>query len=271
VIILELVGRSSGEPTGGGLLGRLNPVLARVLVGIIAALWIWFAGIIIAQCTGMTDWSPISGMSILTVVLVLALLGTGQVFAAVLMGSALCVAISCSADMMGDLKTGYLIGASPRKQQLWQIITSAIGPIITMATLLLIMKVNVHRHNVPIGPGTDTEAPQAVALEAVIKGMQGGGDMPYLFYGLGAIVGILLGLGAFPGLGVLVGISMYLPVMYVLTYGVGCIVNIIIVKWKGPEWAENWGVPFCAGLVVGEATLALVTSGIILYQGYQAA
>jgi uncharacterized oligopeptide transporter (OPT) family protein len=68
---------------------------------------------------------------------------------------------------------------------------------------------------------------------------------------------------------VLVGLSMYLPVMYIFTYGIGCIINMVVAKTKGKEWAEDWGVPFCAGLVVGEGTLALISSGIILYRGYQ--
>jgi uncharacterized oligopeptide transporter (OPT) family protein len=218
----------------------------------------------------MTDWSPISGMALLTVVLVLLLAGSDDVFSAVVMGCALCVAIACSADMMGDLKTGYLIGASPFRQQVWQVYTAAIGPIITMLTLVLIMQVNLQRTGKPIGEGTQTTAPQAQALEAVINGVKGG-DMPYMLYGLGAVTGVLLGVGAFPGLGVLVGLSMYLPVMYILTYGIGCVLNMIVVKVKGQEWAEDWGVPFCAGLVVGEGTLALITSGIILYRGWTGA
>jgi len=269
VVILEAVSRSTAPGSGGWLTG-LPPWLGRIVIGLVAAAWIWFAGIIIAQCTGMTDWSPISGMALLTVVLVLLLAGSDDVFSAVVLGCALCVAISCSADMMGDLKTGYLIGASPFRQQVWQVATSAIGPIITMLVLLLIMQVNMQRTGKPIGEGTQTTAPQAQALEAVINGVRGG-DMPYMLYGLGAVTGVLLGLGAFPGLGVLVGLSMYLPVMYIFTYGLGCILNMIIVKIKGQEWAEDWGVPFCAGMVVGEGTLALIASGIILYNGYRGA
>ncbi len=267
IVILEAIGRST-TPGSGGWLAGLSPWLARVIIGGVSAVWICFAGIIISQCTGMTDWSPISGMALLTVVLVLLLSGTDDVFSAVVMGCALCAAISCSADMMGDLKTGYLIGASPFQQQVWQVITAAIGPIITMFTLILIIEVNMQRTGIPIGEGTQTTAPQAQALEAVITGVKGG-DMPYMFYGLGAVAGVLLGLGAFPGLGVLVGLSMYLPVMYVFTYGIGCIIDMLVVKIKGQEWAEDWGVPFCAGLVVGEGTLALITSGIILYRGYK--
>ena len=118
----------------------------------------------------------------------------------------------------------------------------------------------------PIGPGTDTVAPQAQALEAVIEGVQGG-EVPYALYGCGAVLGIALGLGAFAGLGVLVGLSMYLPIVYILTYGVGCLINMGVTAVKGKTWAEEWGVPFCAGLIVGEALLSLIINGVVLSQG----
>ncbi len=60
------------------------------------------------------------------------------------------------------------------------------------------------------------------------------------------------------GLGVLVGLSMYLPFFYISTYGVGCLINIAVARIKGRAWAEDWGVPLCAGLIVGESILALV-------------
>ncbi len=264
LVAAELV----GEPTAstGGWLKGLDPIFARVIIVLVAGGWIWFAGVIIAQCTGMTDWSPISGMALLTVVLVMMLAGTADVLSAVLIGAALCVAISCASDMMADLKTGYIVGSIPRKQQLVEIAFAAIGPVITMATLVLIASVNMKQTGVPIGPGTETVAPQAQALQAVITGVQGG-EMPYVLYGLGAALGALLGLGAFPGLGVLVGLSMYLPIIYILTYGVGCVANMVVGKIKGRAWAEEWGVPFCAGLIVGEAILALGINSIVLLQG----
>lgn len=255
-----------GQPVGG-LLASLNPWVGRLVVVLVATAWIWFAGIIIAQCAGMTDWSPISGLALLTVVLVMFLAGKDDVAAAVMLGAALCVAISCASDMMGDLKTGYLLGAIPRWQQLTQIAAAAIGPIITMATLVLIAQVNAQKFDgVPIGPGTDTPAPQAQALSAVIQGVQGG-EMPYAMYGMGGLLGIVLGVGLFPGLGVLVGLSMYLPVFYIFTYGLGCLANIAVGRIKGRHWAEEWGVPLCAGLVVGEAVLALIVNIVILLRG----
>lgn len=249
-----------------GWLSWMNPHLRALIIALVGAAWIWFAGIIIAQCTGMTDWSPISGMSLLTVVLVLLLAGSGAVVGAVLLGAALCVAITCAADMMGDLKTGYLVGSQPKRQQIVELVSTGLGPIVCMLVLATIVAVNMKSTGIPIGPGTPTVAPQAQALEAVITGVQGG-EMPYALYGFGALLGALLGLGAFPGLGVLVGLSMYLPFIYISTYGIGCIVNMIVVKIKGKRWSEDWGVPFAAGLVVGEAILALIINLTVLAIG----
>ena len=250
----------------GGWLGGMNHHWRSLIVALVGAGWIWFGGIIIAQCTGMTDWSPISGMALLTVVLVMMLVGSSQVAAAVLIGAAMCVAITCASDMMQDLKTGHLVGARPVRQQRVELLTTGLGPLIAMATLLLIVAANVKTTGKPIGPGTPTVAPQAQALEAVIRGVQGG-DIPYTLYGLGAVLGVLLGLGAFPGLGVLVGLSMYLPIVYILTYGIGCLVNMAVATVKGKTWAEEWGVPFCAGLIVGESVLALMINAVVLAVG----
>ncbi|GIW82321.1 MAG: hypothetical protein KatS3mg105_4128 [Gemmatales bacterium] len=253
----------SGTAREEGLLGNMNPVLRNMLIALISAAWIWFAGIIIAQCTGMTDWSPISGMALITIVLILLLAGPSDVLGAVLIGVALCVAITSASDMMQDLKTGYVVGAQPKRQQLVELVSVVLGPIVAMSALWLIVEVNMRSVGKPIGPGTPTPAPQAQALEAVITGVQGG-QMPYMLYTLGAVLGVLLGLGAFPGLGVLVGLSMYLPIDYILPYGLGCLANMFVAKIKGRAWAEEWGVPFCAGLIVGEAILAMVINLIIL-------
>jgi len=250
-----------------GLLVNLGiPHSIRGLVlAIVGAAWIWLAGIIIAQCTGMTDWSPISGMALLTVVLILTLAGTGQVLGAVLIGAALCVAISLASDMMQDLKTGHLIGAKPIRQQGLELGLVAIGPIVTMAVLMLITSVNREIYGVPIGPPTRESAPQAQALQAVITGVQGGA-LPYVLYGVGAVMGMMLGFGAFSGLGVLVGLSMYLPFDAIATYGIGCVIAVVLGKVKGKTWAEEWGVPAAAGLIVGESVLTVILSILKLMQ-----
>ncbi len=243
----------------------LGRPMRALIIALIGAGWIWFAGIIISQCTGMTDWSPISGMALITVVLVMVLAGVGDQLGAVMIGAALCVAITCAADMMADLKTGYIVGAQPKRQQTFELISTGIGPVISMMVLLLIAAANIEKFGIAMGPGTDTTAPQAQALQAIITGVRGE-SMPYMLYGLGALAGALLGLGSFSGLGVLVGLSMYLPMNYIATYGVGCIINICIAKWKGRGWAEEWGVPLAAGFIVGDALLGLSVNFVVLLQ-----
>ncbi len=257
-----LLTRKADKP---GVLGWMNPHLRAALIAIIGAAWIWFAGIIIAQCTGMTDWSPISGMALITIVLVLVLAGRADIIGALIIGVALCVAITLASDMMADLKTGYIVGAQPKRQQAVEMFMGAIGPFVSMFTLLLIAQANMAKFGIPMGAGTDTTAPQAQALQAIITGVQGG-DMPYLLYAGGAIMGAILGLGAFAGLGVLVGLSMYLPMFYIATYGVGCVINMLVAKTKGRTWAEEWGVPVAAGFIVGDAILALGVNLIVLVQ-----
>src|SRR5690606_15314496 len=189
-----------------GLLSGLPSHVRQAIIALVGAAWIWFAGIIIAQCTGMTDWSPISGMALLTVVLVLLLAGSGAVVGAVLIGAALCVAVTLAADMMGDLRTGHLVGAQPKRQQMVEMAVVGLGPVIAMLVVVLIAQANLAQGGPAIGPGAPNGAiaPQAQALQAVITGVQGG-EMPYALYGFGALLGALLGLGAFSGLGVLVG------------------------------------------------------------------
>ncbi len=249
-----------------GWLASFSPHVRAILIALVGCVWIWFTGIIIAQCTGMTDWSPISGMALLTVVLVLLMAGTGAVVGAVLIGAALCVAVTLAADMMADLKTGHLVGAIPRRQQIAELCVVWIGPLVCMFTLVLIAQVNLTQYGAAMGPGTPTAAPQAQALQAVITGVQGG-MMPYALYGVGALLGVLLGLGSFAGLGVLVGLSMYLPFYYISTYGIGCVTNMLLSAVKGKRFCEEWGVPFAAGLIVGESILALLINGVVLATG----
>lgn len=231
-------------------------ILKALLIALVGTAWLWFAGIIVAQCTGMTDWSPISGMALVAVILML-FLTRNEVLASVLIGAAVCVAITECADMMQDLKTGYMVGAKPFRQQFLQATLVWIGPIVSLLTIALLWKAY------GFGPGTKIVAPQAQALSAAIEGVIGG-NVPYDKYISGAIVGAALSASGIPGLGVLVGISMYLPLLYILPYGLGCILNLTTSKIKGKRWTEDWGVPIAAGLLVGEASLVLIFAILIV-------
>ncbi|MFQ5749918.1 MAG: OPT/YSL family transporter, partial [Planctomycetota bacterium] len=100
-------------------------------------------------------------------------------------------------------------------------------------------------------------APQAGALEAAINIVRSG-DVPLGKYLTGAVLGILVSLLVSPGLGVMVGLSMYLPFEYMIVFGIGGILSILASRIKGARWAEDWGVPLAAGLIVGDAIVGVI-------------
>lgn len=231
-------------------------IARSLLVALVGTLWLGLAGIIVAQATGMTDWSPISGLTLISVVLILGMTGN-SVPAAILVGAAVCVAIAECADMMQDLKTGYLVGATPIRQQVVQLSFVWIGPIVCLAVIAILWK------SFGFGPGHDLTAPQAQALQAAIESVLGG-EVPWAKYLGGAVIGGALGLTGVAGLGVLVGLSMYLPLAYILPYGLGCVVQMGLSESKGVRWVEEKGVPFAAGLLVGEPLVVLLQSVLII-------
>ena len=235
------------------------------LIAAVGTAWMWFAGIVIAQCAGMTDWSPISGMALLTVMVCL-LLTDNQVVPAVLIGAAVCVAITECADMMQDLKTGHLVGGSPLRQQFMELCVVWIGPVVCLATVYLLAERNMGEYGVAFGPGTDSPAPQAAALQGAIDTIRSD-NAPTGLYAMGGVLGGLMSLSGIPGLGVLVGLSMYLPLRYLLPYGLGCAVQMLMQRLKGASWTEKWGVPFAAGLLVGEGLLGIVFAAIQVMGG----
>ena len=97
-----------------------------ILASVVGVIWLFLAGLIVAQATGMTDISPMSGMALISVTLAMFLLNN-NVAAAMVVGIAVCVAIGQGADMMQDLKTGYMIGGRPVKQQIAQFCVTWMG------------------------------------------------------------------------------------------------------------------------------------------------
>lgn len=237
--------------------GSIGQALTIAAVG---TAWMWFAGIVIAQCTGMTDWSPISGMALLTVMICL-LLADNQVVPAVLVGAAVCVAITLCADMMQDLKTGHMVGGLPIRQQFLEMTVVWIGPLVCLGVVYLLAQKNMEQFGEAFAGNTDMPAAQAAALHGAIDGIRGGSAPVHLF-GMGGLMGAVLSLSGMGGLGVLVGLSMYLPLGYLLPYGLGCLIQMFCLKKKGPAWTESWGVPFAAGLLVGEGLLGVVFAAI---------
>lgn len=236
-------------------MGITEAIFRAILVTLLGGLWVWFSGIIIAQATGMTDWTPLSGIALLAVVVLLYLTGK-TVLPAVMIGTAVCVACAEAADMMQDLKTGHLVGSRPARQQTAQIFFAAIGPLISLAVIYLLWK-SGEGGTGGFGPDTAIPVPQATALEAVVSQVLSG-DVDWLRYGSGALVGGLLSFSGLPGLGVIVGISMYLGFSIIFPYGIGAIAREVLQRARGLNWCETKGIPVAVGLIVGDGLMTLL-------------
>ena len=231
------------------------------VMALLGTLWIWVAGVVLSECIGRTNWSPLSGMTLIGVtILIFVTSGLGDraaIVSSVIVGAAMCVAMAQATDLMLDLKCGYLVGATPKKQQLAQFLGSWIGPIV-----IIFLIVVLHR---AYGMGSDQlPAPQGQALASVLQGILGG-DVPTDKYLTGAGLGALLSASGIGGLGVLVGLGFYLPFNIVLTYTIGTLLRVFA-DWKvGHRWSEDVGVPVAAGLIVGEALVGVAYSMIIVF------
>jgi putative OPT family oligopeptide transporter len=228
-------------------------LLTLLGIAVVGTLWMWLAGVIVAQCAGMTGWSPVSGMALLAVAVVLLMSG-GSVGLAVLIGAAVCVAISQGADMMADLKTGHLVGSRPAAQQITQLLVSWIGPGVAVLVVYLLWT------TVQFGPSNPSvPAPQAVTLQNVIAAVQGGA-VPVDKYLVGGAVSAGLTFAVGGGIGVLVGLSMYLPMFYILPYGLGCVLAMCTDRYAGRTWTIDTGIPVAAGLLVGDSLAGVIFS-----------
>ncbi|MGY8795576.1 MAG: OPT/YSL family transporter, partial [Woeseiales bacterium] len=156
--------------------------------------------------------------------------------------------MSQATDLMLDLKTGYLVGATPRMQQLGQFIGAWLGPIVIIVLIFVLESA--------FGLGGDKlPAPQGQALASMVEGILGG-DVPVEKYAAGAVLGGILS-AVIGGLGITVGLGFYLPFNIVLTYALGTLARELSDRYKGNSWSENVGIPIAAGLIVGEALVGV--------------
>jgi len=238
-------------------------LLRGIAMALVGTIWIWMSGIILSEAIGRTNWSPLSGMTLVGItLLIIVSYGTGMnredsIIAAIMVGAATCVAMSQATDLMLDLKTGYLVGATPRMQQIGQFAGAWLGPIVVILVIFVL-------HNAE-GYGLGSEklpAPQAQALASTIDGIMGG-DVPTQKYAAGAILGGILS-AVMGGLGITVGLGFYLPFNIVLTYSLGTLARELTDRSKGKTWSEEVGIPIAAGLIVGEALVGVGNAAFIV-------
>jgi putative OPT family oligopeptide transporter len=229
------------------------------LMAVLGTVWVWIAGVIVSECLGRTNWSPLSGMTLIAVTILLVIAQTGMqpasaVLSSVIVGAAICVAIAQAGDMMLDLKSGYLVGAMPRRQQLAQFIGAWLGPLIIIGLIFVLHK------QYTLGSEA-LPAPQGAALASMVQGIVEQ-DVPTYRYVAGGGLGAALSFSGLGGIGVLIALGFYMPFSIVLTYTIGNILRILSDRFAGKRFSEQVGVPIAAGLIVGEA---LVGVGNALY------
>ena len=160
-----------------------------------------------------------------------------------------------------------MIGGRPVKQQIAQFFVTWIGAAVALAAIYVLWT-NGPNGQGGFGEGSALPAPQAGALMGIIDAVKSG-NVPVDKYTLGIIVGGLLGAAPMAGLGVLVGLAMYLPFSITLGYGLGNLTAMYLQKRNGTAWIQHKMVPVAAGLIVGEAILGIGHAGysILMAQG----
>lgn len=223
--------------------------------------------------------NPVSGVTIATILfsslLMLLLVGRGDVTApaaVIMIGAVVCCAAAIGGDNMQDLKAGRMVGSTPWKQQIMQVVG------VVSAALVLAVILNVLLDAYGIGPATDENpdsllAPQATLMASVAQGVLGlGGDLPWgmIYIGIGVGAAIIIcdevlrvrkASFRMPVLAVAVGI--YLPVELAVPIFIGGLLSYLAKRARGGDGARS-GSLMAAGLITGEALLGILIAVVIV-------
>ncbi len=227
-----------------------------------------------AQAIAIVGVNPVSGMTLITVVLAIgAMVGVGLkgpagMVIALIIGTAVCTALSTSGALVSDFKIGYWIGSTPRNQERWKflgvivaaVVVAAVIPVMDQAYQFIVQDPNTGRwvSNTEVLP-----APQANMLAAVSKGlMTDPANQPWLLYGLGGIVAIMLYMGGIPMLAFALG--MYLPISINMAVLAGAATAFIISRTGGSEAVRKaraeQGTLIASGMMAGAAIFGILTA-----------
>ncbi|MBS6212498.1 MAG: oligopeptide transporter, OPT family, partial [Proteus hauseri] len=203
--------------------------------------------------------NPVSGMAIATLLISsMALKATGQVgqggmTAAIAIGSVICIIAAIAGDTSQDLKTGYILGATPKKQQIGEII-GVLAAAIAIGGILYLL-------NEAWGYGSaELPAPQATLMKMVVEGVMGG-NLPWNLVFAGVFIALVVDVLGIPVLPFAVG--LYLPIHLSTPMMAGGLVRLFIEKKKGMDEkkkknAIDGGVLYCSGLIAGEGLIGIL-------------
>ncbi len=240
------------------------PVIPINLFGaLLIVLFGFFFATVSSRMVGLVGSSnnPVSGMTIATLLVAsVALKATGMT-AAIAIGGVICIIAAIAGDTSQDLKTGYILGATPKKQQIGEIVGVVASAIAIGGVLYLL--------DMAWGYGsTELLAPQATLMKMIVEGVMGG-NLPWALVGIGAFIAIVVEILGIPVLPFAIG--LYLPIHLSTPMMVGG-----IVKWLGEKNsaesdkkdADANGILYSSGLIAGEglvgiflAVLAIIPAG----------
>ncbi|MBP3706162.1 MAG: oligopeptide transporter, OPT family [Clostridia bacterium] len=250
------------------LLVWLVPAIPVSLLGaVIIVIFGFFFATVSSRMVGLVGSSnnPVSGMAIATLLIATLLLkvtgsdGIGGMEAAIAIGSVICIVAAISGDTSQDLKTGYLLGATPKKQQIAEVFGVVAAALAIGSTLYLL--------DSAWGFGSDQlGAPQATLMKLIVEGVMGG-KLPWTLVFIGAFIAVVVELIGIPVLPFAIGV--YLPVQLNACIMVGGIVRLILDKIKRPEKQKkaiiNDGILFCSGMIAGEGLVGIILAVLAIF------
>ena len=237
----------------------LHAVVAILLVAGIAFLFTTVA----ANAIAIVGTNPVSGMTLMTLILAsvvmvaVGLKGPGGMVAALVMGGVVCTALSMAGGFITDLKIGYWLGTTPVKQEAWKFL----GTIVSAATVGGVMIILNKTYGFTSG---QLAAPQANAMAAVIEPLMNGVAAPWLLYGIGAVLAIVLTLLKVPALAFALG--MFIPLELNIPLLVGGAINWYVTTRSkdakvNAERGEK-GTLLASGFIAGGALMGVVSAGM---------
>lgn len=242
------------------LIAVLPVIPIGVLGAIIIVIFGFFFAAVSSRMVGLVGSSnnPVSGMAIATLLITSLILkatgnsGASGMVAAIAIGSVICIVAAMAGDMSQDLKTGYILGATPVKQQYGELIGAVVSAI-TIGFVLYLL-------NSAWGFGTPAlAAPQATLMKMIVEGVMGG-NLPWTLVFIGVFIAIMVELLSIPVLPFAIG--LYLPIELSACIMVGGILRLVLEKaYEGKANKDkviNNGVLCCSGMIAGEGLVGIL-------------
>ena len=235
----------------------LFAVVGILLVAVIAFLFTTVA----ANAIAIVGSNPVSGMTLMTLIfasvimVAVGLKGAGGMVASLMMGGVVCTALSMAGSFITDLKIGYWLGTTPRKQETWKFL----GTLVSAATVGGVMMLLNQTYGFASG---NLAAPQANAMAAVIDPLMNGVGAPWVLYGIGALLAILLTLFKVPALAFALG--MFIPLELNVPLVIGGFINwFVTTRSKDVQVNEargERGTLIASGFIAGGALMGVVSA-----------